>query len=308
LRLPEPSGLSTGGLSPAEPTSASDGAQMLEYVRWQVSLGPRVPGSEAHRRLVEELGLRLERYARQVVRHEFPVRLPDGEVVCTNLIGQFPARRNGAPGSSTTVLIGTHFDTRLQADRERNPLRRRHPIPGANDGGSGTAVLLYLLPLLARGTHERDVTVVFFDAEDVGDIAGNPFSLGARRLVEQKPVPLPDEAVILDMVGGKNLRLDVDAHILHHRPSFLLARRLFAVGNMVDRKVFGWDQGPSRGKLRYIISDQYPYLLAGVAACLLIDLDYPQWHTLDDRPEAMAAESLSTVAAALRRYLLPARS
>ena len=308
MRLPEPSGLPRGEPSAAEPTGATDGEQMLEYVRWQVSLGPRVPGSEAHRRLVEELGLRLECYARRVVRHEFPVRLPDGEVICTNLIGQFPARRGGAPGASSTVLLGTHFDTRLRADRERNPLRRHQPIPGANDGGSGTAVFLHLLPLLAQGTQKRDVTVVFFDAEDVGDIAGNPFSLGARRLVEQKPIPLPDEAVVLDMVGGKNLRLDLDAHILHHRPSYVLTRRLFAVGEPLDRNVFGWGQSASRGKLRYIISDQYPFMAAGVAACLLIDLDYPQWHTQEDRPEAMAAESLSTVAEALKRYLLPARS
>jgi hypothetical protein len=204
------------------------------------------------------------------------------------------------------VLLGTHFDTRLQADRESNAAKRRRPIPGANDGGSGTAILWRLLPLLSAGAHEPAVTVAFFDAEDVGDIAGNPFALGARRLVEEQPVPLPDEAVILDLVGGADLRLDVDAHILHHRPSLALTRRIFALGNGIDQRVFGWDgRGPAE-KMRYIISDQYPFMLAGVASCLLIDLDYPPWHTQGDRPEAMSGESLAMVAEALERYLLPA--
>jgi len=233
-----------------------------------------------------------------VVRQEFSVDLPGRRAACTNLIGSFPGSR-GCRSPRNALLLGSHFDTRPQADREAEPARRRRPIPGANDGGSGTAVLLHLLPFLAEGRHERDVTVVFFDAEDVGDIGGNPFALGARRFVEEAPVELPREAIVLDMVGGRGLRLDVDAHILHHPPSLELTRRLFGLGQGVGAEAFGaWE------KLRYIISDQYPFMAAGVAACLLIDLDYPQWHTQEDLPEAMAAESLATVAGVLRRFLL----
>ena len=278
------------------------GSEIMELVRWQVALGPRFPGSEAHRLLRSELGARLERYARGVVRQEFSVDLPGGRTACANLIGWFPGSR-GSRSLGNSLLLGSHFDTRLQADREADPGRRRRPIPGANDGGSGTAVLLHLLPFLAEGRHERDVTVVFFDAEDVGDIAGNPFALGARRFVEEAPVGLPREAIVLDMVGGRGLRLDVDAHVLHHPPSLALTRRLFRLGQDMGAGAFAASE-----KLRYIISDQYPLMAAGVAACLLIDLDYPQWHTQEDLPEAMAAQSLATVAGVLRRFLLlPAR-
>lgn len=280
---------------------------MLERVRRQVALGPRVPGSRAHGQLCAQLGEQLERYAARVVRQRFPVALPGGTVECTNLAGVFPAsgeRRGGAAG----LLIGTHYDTRLRADRESDPDRRDRPIPGANDGGSGTAVLLQLLPFLAQTPHEREVTVVFFDAEDVGDISGNPFSLGAQRFVEGAPVELPVEAVILDMVGGRALSLDVDAHILHHPPSLGLTYRLFSLGQALELPAFGpgapWGRALPRDKLRYIISDQYPFMVAGIAACLLIDLDYPQWHTQEDLPAAMAPESLATIAAVLRRFLL----
>jgi len=253
--------------------------------------------------LILELGRALERYARRVSRQEFTVRLPGGEAGCTNLIGRFPVETG--PGSARPLLLGSHFDTRLQADREADPELRRRPILGANDGGSGTAVLLHLLPFLAAGRQRREVTVVFFDAEDVGDIAGNPFCLGASRFVAEQ-TELPAEALILDMVGGRDLRLDVDAHILHHPPSLALSRRVFACGRGLHREIFGALHGRRvrRDKLRYIISDQHPFLRYGVASCLLIDLDYPQWHTGEDLPEAMAAESLATVAAALKRFVL----
>jgi glutaminyl-peptide cyclotransferase len=292
---------------PPEALSAAElaaGEEMLRCVSWQVTLGPRFPGAPGHADLVAELGRRLEAHAAAVVRQEFSVLLPRGEQVCTNLIGNFPGRSGARGGRAPAVLLGTHFDTRLQADRENDPALRRRPIPGANDGGSGTAVLLHLLPLLAERRHEGEVTVVFFDAEDVGDIAGNPFALGARRLVEQKPVPLPQAAVVLDMIGGHDLRLDLDAHILDHPPSLALTARLFALGAGLDARPFAAASAPGR-KLRWIVSDQYPFLVAGVASCLLIDLDYPQWHTAQDGPEAVSGRSLATIAGVLRRYLLP---
>jgi hypothetical protein len=123
--------------------------------------------------------------------------------------------------------------------------------------------------------------------------------------VEEQPVALPEAAVILDMVGGRDLRLDTDAHVLHHPPSLALTRRLFAAGRRLDARAFG-SGSPSGDKVRYIVSDQYPFMLAGTPACLLIDLDYPEWHTQEDRPEAMSGRSLATIAGALWRYLLPA--
>jgi hypothetical protein len=275
---------------------------LLELVRRQVGLGPRCPGSEAHRLLARELGERLAEHAAEVHRQVFCVRLPGGAAECANLTGIFRAaagpRRGPAPDP---LLLGTHFDTRLIADREPDPALRTRPIPGANDGGSGTAILLSLLPELSRlaasGGLEREVRVVFFDAEDVGGIAGHPFSFGAWRYVREPPLPPPGEALILDMVGGRGLALDVDAQILEHRPSLELTRRVFAAGRGVDGDAF-------RGaKWKRIISDHYPFLRVGIAACLLIDLDYPEWHTHSDLPEAMSERCLATVSEAVMRFL-----
>jgi hypothetical protein len=286
-------------LKPAE----AAGQPLLDLVRRQVDLGPRYPGSEAHRRLSGELGQQLEKYAAEVHRQPFPARLPGGQVECANLTGIFrPVRSSRADGlAGPPLLLGTHFDTRLTADRERDPKLRAQPIPGANDGGSGTAILLSLLPELARLSAaqelDREVRVVFFDAEDVGGIGGLPFSLGAWRYAREPPLPPPGEVLVLDMVGGRGLELDLDGHCLDHPPSLELTRRVFAAGRLTDAAAF-------RGaKVKRVICDHYPFLWSGIASCLLIDLDYPEWHTQADLPAAMSERSLATIAAAVLRFL-----
>ena len=99
------------------------------------------------------------------------------------------------------------------------------------------------------------------------------------------------------MVGGRGLALDVEGQTLDHPPSLELTRRVFAAGRRVDAAVF------RAAKLKSIISDHYPFLRMGIASCLLIDLDYPEWHTQADLPAALSERSLATVAAAVLRFL-----
>lgn len=201
-------------------------------------------------------------------------------------------------------LLATHYDTRPIADRDPDERLRGRPIPGANDGGSGTAVFLHLLDWLrgAAAGLERDVTLAFVDAEDLGDIDGNPFSLGAERLAGDPPpaVGRPDEAVVLDLVGGRNLALDIDAHVLHHPPSRALAAGLFRLG--ASHGLAPFTRGKP-GRVKYVVSDQWPFLRRGVPACLLVDLDYPEWHTHADLPGAMSGASLEAIEAALQLWL-----
>ena len=150
--MPVPAGRTRSALRPAE---EAGGEPLLELVRRQVDLGPRYPGSEAHRRLAGELGETPGRAARTEVHRAALSRcdLPGGTVECANLTGVFrpgPRRPGSARPARRPLLLGTHFDTRLTPTGK--PTRRcaRLPIPGANDGGSGTAILLSLLPELAR--------------------------------------------------------------------------------------------------------------------------------------------------------------
>ena len=270
----------------------------------QVALGPRAPGTAPHDELARILEKRLRTHTEEVTVQEFPVAFRGSTLLCRNIVGVF--RAGPAAGAAPPLLLGTHYDTRVRADREPDAARRECPIPGANDGGSGTAVLLHMLPWLARRAAARvaparDVAVAFFDAEDLGNIDGKEFALGAAWCAEH-PVPGfdPEEVVVLDMVGGAGMILDIDAHILTHPASRRLTREVFRAGVSQGGEPFAGDK-PHR--LKGIISDHSPFARRGTASCILIDIDYPQWHTLGDLPEALSPESLGITEAALVLFL-----
>jgi len=280
-------------------TSAEEqsGQEILELVREQVDLGPRVPGTPPHERLVDMLETRLRGHATEVIRQDFTVSFRGGPVRCCNLIGAF--RADNPAGHP--ILLGTHFDTRPRADRDSDPALRESPIPGANDGGSGTAVFLHMLPWIAHQDLTRDVLVAFFDAEDLGNIDGNDFSVGAEWCAAHPPAGMaPAEVVVLDMVGGIGMVFDIDAHIFHFPEEKRLTMELFRLG--ASR---GWAPftATKPQRMKYVISDHHPFARRGIASCLLIDLDYPQWHTQEDTVSNVSCASLGITEAALSLYL-----
>jgi glutaminyl-peptide cyclotransferase len=269
-------------------------------VEEQVRLGPRVPGSAPHDLLAGLLEQRLRAHTRETVCQEFSVEFLGARLACANILGVFRSKAPEGP-RRLPLLIGTHYDTRPRADRETDPALREHPIPGANDGGSGTAVLQRLLPWLADRELDRDVAVAFFDAEDLGDIDGMEFSIGADHCAAH-PLRgfLPAEVVALDMVGGADMVFDVDAHCMAHPGSRLLTAELFRLGVSAGWGPFVRDKP---GRLKHIVSDHYPFLKRGVPSCILIDIDYPQWHTQADDLEAISGESLAVTEAAIELFL-----
>ena len=139
-------------------------------------------------------------------------------------------------------------------------------------------------------------------AEDLGNIDGKDFSLGAAWCAAH-PVAgfTPAEMVALDMVGGRDMVLDIDAYSLEHQPSLRLTREIFRLGLERGWEPFTRDK-PER--VKYIVSDHYPFVRRGTASCILIDIDYPPWHTQDDLPGALSPESLGTIEEVLKLFLL----
>jgi hypothetical protein len=68
------------------------------------------------------------------------------------------------------LVLATHYDTRPRADRD--PVDPDSPVPGANDGASGVAVLLELARVLPERLTDQEVWLVFFDGEDSGGLDG----------------------------------------------------------------------------------------------------------------------------------------
>jgi hypothetical protein len=52
-----------------------------------------------------------------------------------------------------------------------------------------------------------------------------------------------------------------------------------------------------------IVDDHLPFIWAGIPAVLIIDFDYPYWHTLDDTIDKVSPESLKVVGDVILSWL-----
>ena len=255
------------------------------YLETLCAFGPRNPGSEGYRETLDLIRKVGEKYADQVVEQPFLVRTSsEGTQAMTNLEFRFHGTQGGAP-----ILIGAHFDTRPFADEDPDPANRLKPILGANDGGSGTAILLGLAQYLSQHPVARPVHLVFFDGEDFGAKGSGLNLLGstyyAQQLAKQETVPY--WVLVIDMVGDKDLQIFKETHSLKGSSSFL--DKIYRVAR--DQGV-----GALKEETKYtIFDDHYPFHRMGIPSTVLIDFDYPYWHTLQDTLDKCSIESMISI-------------
>ncbi len=264
-----------------EVDSASfDGVRALADVQTQVDFGPRIPGSEGHAKIREWMRIELESAGWQVEVHE-------SERMGHPIYNIIAKRSDEDP----KIILGAHYDTRMIADHDPDPAKRDQPVPGANDGGSGVAVLLEM----ARALPEDSVPVwlVFFDTEDNGRIEGWDWILGSRAFAEEIPVQ-PEAVVIVDMIGDANLNihLEKNSDVAIRTEIWSVAERLGYSAQFINNEKFS------------MLDDHTPFLEAGIPAVDLIDFDYPYWHTTEDTPDKVSAESLKAVGDTLLTWIM----
>ncbi len=267
------------------------GERALDLVRAQCDLGPRHPGSPGIAALRDLIEATAREAGLPVYRLAFTEPDPRGgpDLEAWNLVVSA-----GPPGGER-LWLGAHYDTRPVSDMDADPALRGQPLVGANDGGSGVAVLLHLIELLGRTPPPRGVDLLFFDAEDSG-IPAEPatYCLGSRHLARTwqdfgSPLAagLPRGLIVLDMVGDRDLRIPMERYSLGRAPAW--TRAVFDRARELGLEAFAPEPG------RAVIDDHLPFLEAGIPAVDLIDFDYPAWHTAGDTPEACSAASLGQV-------------
>jgi hypothetical protein len=276
---------------PVGPTPGSprfEGEAALELMRTQVEFGPRVPGSEGHARQLAWMVARLNSVAAEVTVDTFSHVTQGGQSLTLYNVS---ARFN--PEATRRVLLLTHWDTRPRSDEAADPAQREIPIPGANDGASGTAVQLELARMFAASPIPVGVDLLFVDGEDFGPDSEDMF-LGARRYADNLPglATRPVFGVLLDMVG------DAD-------PMFLADDVSMQSASVVVQKV--WRAAERLGYRDYFpnrvadrVYDDHVILNAvGLPTADLIDFSYgpnnSYWHTPDDTPEHVSAATLEMV-------------
>ena len=263
-----------------------DGEAAFGYVETQMAFGPRVPNSEGHRRTGDWILAQLQARADSVEVQEFGHVTVDGELLqLRNFIGRF------RPDLPDRILYVAHWDTRPRADRSANLGQQRMPVPGANDGASGVAVLLGVADALVRTPPTIGVDLLFVDGEDYGDFStGDDVLLGSRYYAATlDPSALPLFAVVWDMVGDRDLQIYQEGNSVAGAPE--VVDRVWARARELGYgSVF-------RDRVGYTMTDDHvPLLEAGVRAIDVIDFDdVPWWHTTEDTIDKVSAESLKIV-------------
>lgn len=257
------------------------GEKALKHVENQLAFGPRIPDSDAHTKTVSYI-------AQNLRKNGWEVKLQKVKVLghpITNVV----ARR----GTSEDILIlGAHYDSRLLADQDKNPARAQEPVMGANDGASGVGVLLELARVLPKDL-DKQVWLVFFDAEDQGDLPGWEWIMGSRAFVRSLTVT-PSAVVVIDMIG------DTDLNIYREYSSDkALTDQIWKVAADL-----GYPDSFINKERYNILDDHTPFLEAGYPAIDIIDFDYPNWHTSRDTLEHVSAKSLETVGKTLYTWII----
>lgn len=202
---------------PDGPVPEFNADSAFAFVKKQTDFGPRVPNSAAHKKCAAMLASEFRRFGLQVIEQKFTATHYKGtEFNCVNIIAQYK------PEAPKRILLAAHWDSRFMADKDtRDTLK---PIDGADDGGSGVAVMLEIARQLKSMPPDIGVDLICFDAEDQGDDDGDTpdtWCLGSQYWGKNvhRGGYQPYYAILLDMVGAKGARFQKEGVSMQVAPS-----------------------------------------------------------------------------------------
>jgi len=276
------------GCQSPPPAPEIDGNAALAYARTQVEFGPRVPGTEGHRKTSAWLDSLLRARADTVVAQRWSHISNAGDTLpLTNLLARFN------PGAERRIMFLAHWDTRPRADADSGAATNQ-PIDGANDGASGVAVLLAMADALVKAPPAVGVDLLFVDAEDYGTFPETDVLLGSKYFAANLPPgPKPEYAVLLDMVGAKGSIFRKEGFSVTAAPQVVdMVWKIAA--RMGHGRLFVDETGIS------VTDDHIPLQQAGIRAIDVIaefgrGYSFPYWHTADDTIDKLSAEVLGAV-------------
>ena len=275
-----------------------NGTNANTSVGWQVSLGPRIPGSEPSalfRSAVEE----------NVTAWGWEVYTQQHESHGMNLTNLFATLNGTGDGERGRIIISAHYDSRNVADKDLNVSNQTLPVPGANDAASGAAIMIELARIIPAMNLTQDITLFWNDAEDQND----NYTLGAEAWADnlsQYEIDNMESFVLLDMVGDRDLQLQeiyIGNSTLKSRAQ-TLGGALGMVNGTVSCAGTEGDGTMQYNITAYVGDDhQHPHEL-GIPTLSFMDPQYGEkvpgtfgeyWHTMEDTPDKVSEESLGAV-------------
>jgi len=270
----------------------------FNFLIQQCEFGPRNPGSVGHKNFSLFLEKFLNELSQNVIIQEFEYieHVTSEKRVGKNFIIQFNSNLK------KRMLLGAHWDTRAISEEDPLEENRNKPVLGANDGASGTAVLMELAKIFSKDSPPIGVDIVFFDAEDVG-ISGQPttYAMGSEFFSKNLPIEKPEFGIIVDMVGDKYLNIPIERYSYNIDKERV--KEVWSLAEKLSLPAF-------KKTIKYEIYDDHIPLWenALIPTIDIIDFDYPNifynyWHTQNDVPENCSAQSLGQVGTLLLNYI-----
>lgn len=275
------------------------------YVEKQLSFGPRAPEMEGHQACKEWLVSKLEEFGASVIQQDFTANLYTGKSYqATNIIGQYN------PESKNRIILAAHWDTRLLADSDLSTERQDEPIPGADDGASGVAVLLEIARQLGQNPINLGVDIIFFDAEDNGqdtkegeqiseaeqEKRSRSWALGAQYWANNlhRPKKDFDYGILLDMVGAEGAIFQKEGWSMYYAPA--IVNKVWKLANNMGYGNYFVNQKDRGG-----VTDDH-YFVNKIAGIKMIDIIHKSqegfgdhWHTHNDDIDIIDKRTLRAV-------------
>ncbi|MBS1959564.1 MAG: M28 family peptidase [Bdellovibrionales bacterium] len=283
-----------------EPVSmAKVGPTVDENYAWSIILayekfGPKVPGTDAHKKAHDWLVKELKDIGIPVTEQNGTAKTWDGKTIPVyNVIAQVN------PEAKTRYLLSAHWDNRPWADEDPVAANRKKPVPGVNDGGSGVAVLLMIAKAAKLAPPEFGIDFAFFDAEDWGNPRGpeDTYCLGTQMWAKDR-VPkteLPKFGINYDMVGRIGSMFPIESFSKKNAPQVIN-------GILAAAKTLGYGDTFPDFEIGSIIDDHV--FVAKGTGIPMVDLIFvdpngrfpPEWHTVDDTSKYISRDVLKIVA------------
>lgn len=268
----------------AGPADSLSPDALAATARRLVEAGPAAEGAPTKDRVQALIEAELAKAGARVKVLPFSDEVPNhGTWQLANIVGSY------RPEAKRRLMLGTHWDTRPWADEDPDPEKRGAPIVGANDGVSGVAVLLEIANALGKNPPPTGtgVDLVFFDGEE-GPKGTDAYFLGSRHLAEtwfELGLAPPTKGVVVDMVGKRGLKIRREA--ASNQIARTVNDRLFRIAAERGARVFVDEPG------QRVSDDHVAFQRRNIPVALLIDMEYPAWHTAGDTldqldPQAMA--------------------
>lgn len=268
------------------------GQELLAFVQEQVDQGPRVPGSDAHKRTRDLLLGHLQEFTDSAFLQPFTASVYGSDYECWNIVGQVN------PQATERVILCAHWDTRPMADFDPDPSKREDTFDGANDGASGVGALLGLAKHLQSLDLDIGVDIVFFDAEDMGKAGdADMFCIGSRYFSNNLPMEKPLAGILLDLVGDPNAVFPLEGYSQQYAPSLL--QLVWKIGTKVAPSHFVFEYKGA------VMDDHVPLNEVGIPTIDIIDIQLvghndPEahrqyWHTSHDTMDKVSANTLRSV-------------